>query len=178
MNTVLETKRLLLRPLKLSDVDDFFAMNDNPNVTIYLRNPLKTKEETEKYIQKIRNEYNQNGIGRFAVLLKETNKLIGFSGLKFRATEENGYSNIYDLGYRFAEEYWNKGFATEAALAWLEYGFDQMRLDTIHACAVVDNVGSNKVLQKLGFQFTNEYLANKELYNWYKIEEQNLIKWI
>lgn len=178
METRLETSRLVLRPLELSDTDDFFAMNDNPNVSVYLRNPLKTKEETVKYIQKIINEYSQNGIGRFAVILKETNKLIGFCGLKFRATEENGYSNIYDLGYRFSEAYWNKGFATEAASAWLQYGFNEMRLPTIHACAVADNIGSNKVLQKLGFQFANQYMANNELHNWYKIEEQNLTKWI
>lgn len=172
MEARLETDRLILRPLELTDADDFFAMNDNPNVARYLRNPLKTKEEAEKYIQKIIAEYKQNGIGRFAVILKETNKLIGFCGLKFRPTEENGYSSIYDLGYRFAEGYWNKGFATEAALAWLEYGFREMNIKTIHACAAASNVGSNKVLRKIGFQFTNEYLANNEPHNWYKIEEK------
>lgn len=176
MDATLKTSRLLLRPLELTDVDDFFAMNANPNVALYLRNPLRTKEETEKYIQKIINEYGQNGIGRFAAVLKESGKLIGFSGLKFRATEENNYNNFYDLGYRFAEEYWNKGLATEAALAWLDYGFNVMRLPIIHACAVSGNSASNKVLQKLGFQFTNQYLANNQPHNWYKIEQQNVMQ--
>src|SRR6476620_9617862 len=117
MNLILETERLLLRPLELTDVEAFFAMNNNPNVNAYLRNPLQTIEQTEKYVQKIIGEYEQNGIGRFAVVLKDTGKLIGFSGLKYRATEENGYAHFYDLGYRFAEEHWRKGFATEAALA-------------------------------------------------------------
>lgn len=80
MNLTLETERLLLRPLELSDVDAFFEMNDNPNVNRYLRNPLTTKVETEKYIQKIIGEYHKNGIGRYAVILKENNQLIGFSG--------------------------------------------------------------------------------------------------
>ena len=174
MNLVLETERIILRPLELSDAGAFFAMNDNPNVSKYLRIPLKSKEETEKYIQKIINEYQQNGIGRFAVILKATNKLIGFSGLKFRPNEENGYKEIYDLGYRFAEEHWRKGYATEAAQAWLHYGFDEMKLPVIYACAVTDNIGSNTVLRKLGFQFTNEYIANNQPHSWYQLEKHNL----
>lgn len=172
MNLVLETERLILRPLELSDADDFFEMNDNPNVNRYLRNPIKTKTDAETYIQKIINEYQKNGIGRFAAVLKETNKLIGFSGLKLRATEENNYSNVYDLGYRFAEAHWNKGFATEAAKEWLDYGFNKMGLLTIHACAVSDNIGSNKVIRKLGFEFTNEYLVNDIMHNWYRLDKK------
>ncbi|HNP32983.1 MAG TPA: GNAT family N-acetyltransferase, partial [Flavobacterium sp.] len=126
MDLILETERLTMRPLELSDVDGFFAMNDNPNVNIYLRNPVRTKAEAEAYVQKIINEYHRNGISRFAVFLKENKRLIGFSGLKYRDTEENGYNNFYDLGYRFAEDQWRKGFATEAALAWLDYGFNTM----------------------------------------------------
>jgi ribosomal-protein-alanine N-acetyltransferase len=176
MNLILETERLILRPLELSDVDAFFAMNDNPNVTKYLRIPLKSKAETEAYIQKIINEYEKNGIGRFAVALKDTDKLIGFSGLKFRPNEENGFSEVYDLGYRFAEEHWRKGFAVEAAKAWLDYGFNTMKLPVIYACAVSDNIGSNTVLKKLGFEFTNEYTANNEPHSWYKFDKPNFKK--
>jgi ribosomal-protein-alanine N-acetyltransferase len=172
MNLILQTERLILRPLELSDVDDFFEMNDNPNVSLYLRKPLKTKAEAALYIQKIINEYQNNGIGRFAVILKETNKLIGMSGLKLRTTLENNYTNIYDLGYRFAEEHWRKGFATEAAQAWLAYGFNTMKLPVIHACAVTDNVGSNGVLRKLGFKLTNEYIADNVPHSWYQFDKQ------
>ncbi|WP_284652581.1 GNAT family N-acetyltransferase [Flavobacterium terrisoli] len=176
MNLILETERLILRPLELSDVDDFFAMNNNPNVNAYLRNPLQTREETKQYIQKIINEYQKNGIGRFAVILKNTNKLIGFSGLKYRAALENNHIDFYDLGYRFAEEHWRKGYATEAAIAWLEYGFNTMKLPIIYACAVSDNIGSNTVLQKLGFEFTNEYLANNQPHSWYQFEKNKFNK--
>ncbi|QBZ98601.1 hypothetical protein GS03_02110 [Flavobacterium sangjuense] len=164
-----------MRPLELSDVDGFFAMNDNPNVNVYLRNPVRTKEEAQQYVQKIINEYQKNGISRFAVFLKKTNKLIGFSGLKYRATEENNHINFYDLGYRFAEEHWRKGFATEAAIAWLDYGFNTMKLPTIYASAISDNIGSNTVLKKLGFELTNEYLQNNIQHSWYKFDKD---KWI
>jgi RimJ/RimL family protein N-acetyltransferase len=174
MDLILETERLLLRPLDLSDVDDFFSMNNNPNVNRYLRNPITSKIEANQYIQKIINEYQKNNIARFAVILKETNKLIGFSGLKFRNTLENNHIDFYDLGYRFSEEYWRNGFATESSLAWLDYGFNTMKLSTIHACAVSENIGSNKVLKKMGFEFTNQYIVNNSMHNWYTFQNKNL----
>lgn len=172
MNLVLETERLIMRPLELSDAEDFFTMNNNPNVYIYLRTPIKTIIQAEEYIQKISNEYQKNGIARFAVILKKTNTLIGFSGLRFRENLENNHINFYDLGYRFAEEHWHKGFATEAAIAWLDYGFTTLNLSAIHACAVSDNVGSNKVLKKVGFAFVNEYSVNNSMHNWYTIKNK------
>lgn len=175
MDFELQTERLLLRPLLLTDGDAFFAMNNNPNVNAYLRNPLKTKAETEQYIQKIINEYKKNGIGRFAVILKESQELIGFSGLKYRNTLENNHTDFYDLGYRFAEQHWRNGYATEAALAWLHHGFNTMKLLAIHACAVTDNIGSNTVLQKLGFEFTNQYLVGNIPHSWYTIKNKNAI---
>lgn len=171
MNKIYETVRLVFRPLELSDVDGFFEMNDNPNVNKFLRNPVTTKIEAEKYIQKIIDEYNKNGISRFAVFLKENNKLIGFSGLKYRNQEENNHINFYDLGYRFSEEYWKKGYATEAAVFWLNYGFNEMNLSEIYASAVSENIASNNLLKKLGFKMTNQYYVNDLLHSWNKIEK-------
>lgn len=171
MNPILETQRLILRPLEITDVDGFFKMNNNPNVNRFLRNPILTKEDAEKYIEKIRTEYVKNEIGRYAVILKENNELIGFSGLKFRSQEENGFSNFYDIGYRFSEEYWHKGYAKEAAQFWLNYGFSEMNLDVIHACAEDENLVSNGLLQTIGFKLTNQYYVNSILHNWYQIEK-------
>lgn len=172
MDLILETERLIHRPLLLSDLDEFFIMNYNPNVNLYMRNPIKSKNDVYLYIQKIINEYESNKIGRFAVILKETNEFIGFSGLKFRDKLENGHINFYDIGYRFSEKYWHKGFATESSLAWLDYGFNTMKLPTIYACAFSDNVGSNKVLNKIGFEFINQYLDGNLFLNWYEIKQK------
>lgn len=167
----MQTERLLFRPLELSDLDDFFDMNNNPNVNAFLRNPITSKTLAESYIQRIIAEYEKFGIGRYAVVLKENNKLIGFSGLKYRSQEENKYSNFYDLGYRFAEEHWGKGYATEAALFWINYGFETLKLPYIYACAVDENYASNHVLRKVGFTFVNQYTVHHSLHNWYKIEK-------
>ena len=168
-----ETNRLLLRPLENNDCESFYAMNNNPNVNRFLRNPILTKIDTEKYIAKIQKEYTQNAIGRYAVILKENNAFIGFSGLKYRQTEENGFSNFYDIGYRFSENYWHKGYATEAALFWIHYGFSEMNLKTIFAAAEDENEASNKLLKKLQFQLVNQYYTNSVLHNWYQITKEN-----
>lgn len=171
MDVTMETQRLFFRPLEMSDTDDFFLMNNNPNVNAFLRHPIKTRDEAAQYLQKIISEYQRNGIARFAAFLKETNQFVGFSGLKYRDTEENGHKGFYDLGYRFSEQYWGKGLATEAGLAWIDYGFNTMNLDIIHACAVAGNSASNRVLTKIGFEFKNTYSVNNTLHNWYTIKK-------
>ncbi|BCY29100.1 GNAT family N-acetyltransferase [Flavobacterium okayamense] len=164
MNLKLETERLILRPLELSDVDDMFAMDSNPNVHIYLgNNPLKTKEESLGYLKNIQNQYKENGIGRFAMIKKESNEFIGWCGLKFITEEENNHSHFYEIGYRLKEEFWGKGYAYEAAKAWYEYAFNKLKVDTLYASAHIDNKGSRRILEKIGLQFKNEYIWDNRI---------------
>lgn len=164
MNSKLETERLILRPLELSDVDDMFAMDSNPNVHLYLGNiPLKTKEESLGYLKNIQNQYKENGIGRFAMIKKDSNEFIGWCGLKFITEEENNHSHFYEIGYRLKEEFWEKGYAYEAAKAWYEYAFNVLKVDTLYASAHIDNKGSRRILEKIGLQLKNEYVWNNSI---------------
>ena len=80
MNLTLETNRLLLRPLELSDAEVMFAMDSNPNVHKYLwQKPTKEIEEIIKVIEYVRKQYAENKIGRFATILKETGEFIGWT---------------------------------------------------------------------------------------------------
>ncbi|EDO26069.1 predicted protein, partial [Nematostella vectensis] len=80
MNLKLETKRLLLRPLVLTDAEAMFAMDSNPNVHKYLwQKPSTTIEETIKTIEYVQKQYKENNIGRFATILKETGEFIGWT---------------------------------------------------------------------------------------------------
>ena len=159
MNLTLETNRLLLRPLELSDAEVMFAMDSNPNVHKYLwQKPTKEIEEIIKVIEYVRKQYAENKIGRFATILKETGEFIGWTGIKFVNDHvENGNTNFYDYGYRLDERFWNKGYATEASLAWLEYGFNQMKIEKMNAYTHAENGASNHVLQKVGFNFMEDY---------------------
>ena len=173
----LETERLLLREFRITDVDDMFELDSNPKVHQYLgKKTIKTKEEAKKMIEFILKQYKENGIGRFAVIEKSSGSFIGWSGLKLnKGTKEslNGFQDFIDIGYRFIPKYWRKGYGLETAIACLEYGFKTMNLDIIYGAAEIENIGSNKILQKIGLQFVNEFKEGNELVNWYELKKEN-----
>ena len=175
MNLVLETERLILREMRATDALSLFEMESNPNVHQYLWNkPLKDISEVHSYIQLIRAQYIQNNIGRFVVILKETNELIGWAGLKYNTEIVNNKVNFFDIGYRLNEKYWGKGYGSEAAIAWLDYGFKTMKIEIMEAAAHTDNIGSNKILRKIGLQMTEQYLEDGVSWNWYELKNPNL----
>ena len=173
MNLKLETNRLLLRPLELQDAEAMFEMDKNPEVHKYLwQKPTKTIDENIKVIEMVQKQYNENNIGRFATILKESNEFIGWTGIKFVNDHiENGNTNFYDYGYRLNEKFWDKGFATEASLAWLEYGFNKMKIDVMNAYTHFENGASNHILQKVGFNFMENYPDNEGvIWKWWQME--------
>lgn len=171
MNLILETERLLMRPFEFSDEEALFALDSNPNVHLYLgNNPVTEIEQVREYIKNIKNQYEQNGIGRFAVELKDTKEVIGWAGLKFITEEDNGHVNFYDIGYRLREEFWGKGYAYEAAVKWLDHALHTMKVPAIYASAHIENIGSNKILQKIGLQQNGQFLWNGLTCNWYELE--------
>ncbi|MGX7666547.1 GNAT family N-acetyltransferase [Flavobacterium pedocola] len=175
MNIRIETERLILRPIVTSDVEGMFLLDSNPNVNTYLgNNPVKTIEESIGYINNLNNQYQTNGIGRFAVVLKETNEFIGWSGIKF-LTEPGEYKvNVYEIGYRFREEFWGKGYASEAAFAWINYGFTEMKIPKIYASVNKENLASKRILEKLGMQITSEFLWKDIPCYWLELENNTL----
>ena len=173
MNLILETERLILRPLELSYATAMFAMDKNPAVHKYLwQKPALLIDESIKVIEYVQSQYERNNIGRFATILKETGEFIGWTGIKFVHDHiENGNTNFYDYGYRLDEKFWNKGYATEATKLWLDYGLNQMNIDKIHAYTPGENIASNTVLKKTGMTFMQEYLAEDSVkWNWWLIE--------
>jgi RimJ/RimL family protein N-acetyltransferase len=93
-------------------------------------------------------QYRKYGVGRWAVILKYNGAFIGWCGLKYVAE-----TNEYDLGYRFIENYWGKGYATEAARAVLEFCHEHLAGKRIVGTALVENVASIRVLEKIGMHF-------------------------
>jgi RimJ/RimL family protein N-acetyltransferase len=172
MNLILETDRLILRPLDLSDAVAMFAMDNNPKVHKYLwQNPTQTIEETIKTIEYVCSQYERNNIGRFATILKETGEFIGWTGIKYIDDHiENGNTNFYDYGYRLDEKFWRKGYATEASIAWLDYGFNEMNIDVMNAYTHSQNGASNHILQKVGMKFVEDYLdKDSVLWKWWQM---------
>jgi [ribosomal protein S5]-alanine N-acetyltransferase len=173
MKTFAETERLILREILPTDVDDFFEMDSDPDVHIYVGNePLQTKEQAAAAIQFIRQQYIDNGIGRWAVIDKKTNAFLGWAGLKLITEPINNHNNFLDLGYRFIKKYWRKGFASEAAAASLKYAFNELRANVVYAHAHSENLASNKILTRTGLILTGSFVHHDILCNWYKIDKE------
>ncbi len=170
MSIIIQTERLILRELLPTDDEAMYDLDSNPNVHEYLGNkPVLKVEESRKYINSIRKQYVENGIGRYAVILKETQQFIGWCGIKYITEPENMHINFYEIGYRFIEEYWGKGFGYESAKAWLDYGFNSMKIKTMYASAHIENTGSRKILEKIGMELKNEYDWNGIPCVWYEL---------
>lgn len=181
MKVYIETERLILREIQTTDLDGMFELDSNPDVHKYLgNNPIKTKEQAEDVIKFIHQQYDNLGIGRFAAIEKSSGDFIGWSGIKLNTGEKemlNGKTDFYDIGYRFIPRYWGKGYATESALAALKYGFETMNLEQIVGAAEVENIGSNKVLQKIGLKFINEFDDDEfDTCNWYELNKEDYAK--
>jgi len=173
MQPKIETERLILREILPEDAEAMFEMDSDPDVHLYLGNePVKDIEQINNVIQFIRKQYIDNGIGRWAVVLKESNEFIGWCGLKYFTEIINNHIHIYDLGYRFGKKYWGKGYATEAAKACMEYGFNNMKLKEIYAMTDSRNANSNNVLKKLGFTFVEKFDYDGDESDWFKIENK------
>ncbi|MET7036110.1 GNAT family N-acetyltransferase [Elizabethkingia miricola] len=163
-----------MRPFEETDAEGLFLLDSNPEVMKYVGGIVSTEvEQSRQMIEFIQNQYKENGVGRLAVIEKSSNILIGWSGLKYLTKEINGMKNVYELGYRFLPEYWGKGYATETAIAALNYAFNEIKTDVVYAMAVTENAGSNHVLRKLGFEELGTFLDDGDLCYWYKLEKEN-----
>jgi len=172
MKIHIETSRFLLRDIEQDDVLGIFELDSDAGVHQYLGNhPIKSLEEAQEIINYIQGQYKQYGIGRWAIIEKETNEFIGWTGLKFE-TEVRDDMDYYDLGYRLKKKFWGQGIASETAFLSLEYGFQNMDLPIIYAGAHIDNIGSNKILQKVGMQLLEVFEYDGMSHNWYRLKKE------
>ncbi len=158
-NAIIETERTIIRELVPTDGAGMFELDSNPNVHRYIeRKPVESIEQSKKTIIAIRKQYAKIGVGRWAVELKETGKFIGWTGFKANGEPINDLSDYVDLGYRFIEDYWGKGYATETGIACPNYAFTHLPYEKIYGFADVNNGASNHILKKIGFKFENKFL--------------------
>ncbi|MCZ4318832.1 GNAT family N-acetyltransferase [Aequorivita viscosa] len=151
MKIYIETERLLLRDMIDEDVNGMFAMDSDAEVHKFLGNkPIDTLEEAKNTIDYIKQQYIDNGIGRWAVVEKVSGAFVGWCGFKLITNVINGRTNYYDLGYRFLKKHWGKGYASETAFASLNHGFHELNFTEIVGIADVSHTASNAILQKVG----------------------------
>lgn len=167
----LSTERLVLRKLVIGDANSIFNnWANDPEVTKYMTwNAHKSVEDTKQILDIWLNEYKEPKTIRYGIVLKENNELIG-------AIDVVDYiDNNPEIGYCLSRKYWNKGYMTEACKAVVEYLF-AVGYKTILIEADERNIGSNRVIDKVGFKFANKetkpcssFKPDIITVNWYKI---------
>lgn len=147
----INTPRLILRLLDLSHSNQLFSITSDADVakltsmfTLHLN-----LNETIEYIKTSLDKFEKGEIIPWIVFDKETNEVVGFVRfLDFSLTNLRG-----EIGYAFAKKYWNKGFATEASKALIEFGFKFLNLVRIQATVDPYNEASNRVLEKCNMKY-------------------------
>ena len=152
---VIETDRLIIRIVSISDAKDFFEFCKDPKVCTYLTfNPYKSVFYTKHIINNMINAYIHGTDANFSIIYKKENKVIGSISLHFFENE-----NIGDVGYLLNSSYWNKGIMSEALGAFIKMSFDYYNFDALTASYISDNIASSKLLNKFNFKMT-DYIEN------------------
>jgi RimJ/RimL family protein N-acetyltransferase len=167
-NIQLETERLLLRPMRQSDFDALLLIFTDSQVMAAFNHPLFTREQMQRWLQRNLDHQNEFGYGLFSVLFKETGELIGDCGL-----EQMDDMNAAELGYDFRSDFWNRGYATEAACAVRDYAFDVLHLPHLISLIRVGNFASRRVAEKVGMTLAEEFTRYNVRYWKFELKNQN-----
>lgn len=146
----IETDRLILRPMTEEDAEFILELVNDPS---FIQNigdrKVRTLEDARAYITNGPVEsYRKNGFGLYLVESKETGESMGMCGLIRRNT-----LNDVDIGYAFLPRYWSRGYAIESALAIRQQARDVIGLKRLVAVVDPQNLGSIRLLEKLGMKF-------------------------
>jgi RimJ/RimL family protein N-acetyltransferase len=110
-------------------------------------------EDLEKQLH----SYCENGFGRWAVILKETGRVIGMCGLMWLDTDKD---RVLELGYLFNREFWHNGYAVEAAIAYKRYAFDALGFDEVFSLIRDNNCASMNVAVRCGMLVRGRYMKH------------------
>lgn len=175
MLPIIETKRLILRLPKKTDLISFYYYASKPNIgPLAGWYPHRNLDDTKLILDLFIKEGNV-----WAITKKEDDVMIGTIAL------HNRQQNYVDgegceIGYVLDETYWNQGLMSEAVSEVLKYIFFNLNFDYVLASHLEENIGSKKVLQKLKFKFLNskkeKYLDNKDaIINYYKLTKREYL---
>ncbi|MFK0049437.1 GNAT family N-acetyltransferase [Streptomyces sp. NPDC090741] len=149
----LRTDRLLLRRWRESDLEPWAAMNADPEVREHL-GELLTREQSDAVAARMQAEFDERGFGWWALERRETGEFVGRAGLD--VVDEGmpfagvDVADVVDVGWRLTRSAWGHGYATEAGLACLAFGFEALGLAEIIATTTVANVRSQSVMRRIG----------------------------
>jgi ribosomal-protein-alanine N-acetyltransferase len=157
--TIIETERLILRPLTMDDLDDLFALYRDPEVRRYFPDGTQSYEQTKEELEWIIDVYyGKHGFGLWATIHKPSGAFIGRCGLLPWTID--GQDDV-EVAYLLGQEYWGQGLATEAARAIVDYAFARLPVTRLICMTDPLNHASQNVARKVGMTLVNDNLVDK-----------------
>ena len=147
--------RLGFRSWKPEDLEPFATLCADPEVMEFFPSVL-TRGQTAAFIERINSHFAEHGYGWFAVELLEAKEFIGFIGIG-HPRFESFFTPCFEIGWRLAKEYWNSGYATEGALACLDYAFNKLEATEVYSFTAKTNLKSEYIMQKIGMEKAGEF---------------------
>lgn len=146
----IETDRLYLRAWQPSDIDPFAELCADPEVMRFFPDVM-SREKSKELIARCIEKQEQDGFCMAPIEIKETGEFLGFVGLN-RPTYAAPlpFDPCVEIGWRLKQSSWGKGYASEAAIAWLRFGFETIGLEEIVAFTIPANKPSQKVMERIG----------------------------
>ena len=155
---VMETERLYLRELTLADVTELSKVLSDPESMQYYPEPFN-QEKVKQWIRWNMESYQKYQHGLWAVILKNGEKFIGDCGITM---QEIDGEKVPEIGFHMIKDYWNKGYATEAAIACKHYAFDELGYSKVFSYTTFKNIPSQKVAKNMGMQMYKVFEKNGE----------------
>lgn len=153
MKKILETERLFLREMTMSDLDALFAVLGDKEIMQHY--PYSFDEErVRSWIERNMNRYKEDGFGLWAVCLKDTGEMIGDCGLTLQKIDGQ---MLPEIGYHIRKDQQRKGYAKEAAMAVRDWAFGNTEYPALYSYCKYTNVGSFKTAESIGMHFEKEY---------------------
>ena len=153
---ILETERLYLRELQQSDYSALCRILQDEEV-MYAYEGAFTDKGAQQWLDCQLNRYNESGFGLWAVILKETDELIGQCGLTIQDADG---SKVLEIGYLFQKAYWHRGYASEAAIACKQYAFETLNVDEVFSIVRDTNIASQNVAMRNGMTIAGKFIKH------------------
>ena len=153
---ILETERLYLREMNQADFNSLCSILQDEK-TMYAYEGAFSDSEVQEWLDRQIARYQKWNFGLWAVILKETDEMIGQCGLTMQPWKD---TEVLEIGYLFNKSYWHKGYATEAARACKKYAFEVLKADEV--CSIIrdTNIASQNVAIRNGMTITDSWVKH------------------
>ena len=163
---IIETERLILRKMDNGDYSALCKILQDEDV-MYAYEHAFSDDEVDEWLKKQLVRYETDGIGLWAVVLKENGEVIGQCGL----TKQLWWGeNVVEVGYLFRKDFWHKGYATEAAVACKDYAFNRLGEKRVYSIIRDLNLPSRRVALRNGMK-----VCGVQVKHYYGIDMPHLI---